>query len=160
MGNSSSMCKADQTMTHGAKLPDFAYDGIPIYDKLFPQKLYLLLETEGDDIVGWISSGKAFRIHSTERFQSVIIPKYFKHTKLTSFQRQLNLYGFRRITKGEDQGAYFHPKFQYGRGNAVSEIRRLPGDSSSRAHHEHHLSHSRSNHISSSSSTRQGSRHN
>ena len=29
-GNSSSMCKADQTMTHGAKLPDFAYDGIPV----------------------------------------------------------------------------------------------------------------------------------
>ena len=80
--------------------------------------------------------------------------------KLTSFQRQLNLYGFRRVTKGEDQGAYFHPKFQYGQGNAVSEIRRLPGNSSSRAHHVHHSSLSRSGHASSSSSARRGSRHN
>ena len=102
---------------------------IQIFDKLFPVKLYILLENESTDTVSWVASGKAFRIYSTEKFQSVIIPKYFKHTKLTSFQRQLNLYGFRRITKGEDQGAYFHPRFQYGRGEDVMEIRRLPGKS-------------------------------
>jgi HSF-type DNA-binding len=43
-------------------------------------------------------------------------------TKLTSFQRQLNLYGFRRITKGDDHGAYF----QRGRKDLVANIRRLP----------------------------------
>ena len=47
-------------------------------------------------------------------------------TKLTSFQRQLNLYGFRRITKGDDHGAYFHPNFQRGRKDLVANIRRLP----------------------------------
>jgi HSF-type DNA-binding len=47
-------------------------------------------------------------------------------TKLTSFQRQLNLYGFRRITKGDDHGAYFHPNFQRGRRDLISNIRRLP----------------------------------
>ena len=52
-------------------------------------------------------------------------------TKLTSFQRQLNLYGFRRVTKGEDQGAYFHQKFQRDRKDLVAEIRRLPGKTSS-----------------------------
>ena len=48
---------------------------------------------------------------------------------MTSFQRQLNLYGFRRVTKGEDSGSYYHPKFQKGRRDLVSEIKRLPGKS-------------------------------
>lgn len=46
---------------------------------------------------------------------------------MTSFQRQLNLYGFRRVTKGEDVGSYYHPKFQKGRRDLIAEIKRLPG---------------------------------
>lgn len=46
-------------------------------------------------------------------------------TKIASFQRQLNLYGFRRISKGNDQGAYFHPKFIRGRRDIIHEIKRV-----------------------------------
>lgn len=48
-------------------------------------------------------------------------------TKITSFQRQLNLYGFRRISKGPDQGAYFHSKFQRNRKDLLADIKRLAG---------------------------------
>ena len=39
------------------------------------------------------------------------MPKYFRQSKLTSFQRQLNLYGFSRITAGADRGGYYHELF-------------------------------------------------
>jgi len=43
------------------------------------------------------------------------MPIYFNQTKFASFQRQLNLYGFRRITQGRDKGAYYHESFLRGR---------------------------------------------
>lgn len=46
---------------------------------------------------------------------------------MTSFQRQLNLYGFKRLNKGDDQGAYFHPKFRKNHKELLSDIKRLPG---------------------------------
>jgi len=93
----------------------------------FPQKLFALLHLESTHCICWLDHGLAFKVVDSDRFAEEIVPKYFRHSKLTSFQRQLNLYGFRRITKGDDSGAYFHPKFQRERQDLVSEIKRLPG---------------------------------
>jgi len=95
----------------------------------FPQRLYALMETDHSEYITWCKHGLSFRINDPDNFSSTVLPKYFKHDKLTSFQRQLNLYGFKRITKGEDLGAYFHPKFQRGRKDMLNDIRRIPNKS-------------------------------
>lgn len=83
----------------------------------FPEKLHEMLtkETNVPDIVAWLPHGRAFIVRNPKLFTSQVMNKYFRQTKLTSFQRQLNLYGFRRITQGADAGAYYHELFLRGR---------------------------------------------
>lgn len=85
----------------------------------FPEKLYLMLSTierEGKDrIVSWQPHGRCFHVHNPKEFVSDVMTRFFKQTKLTSFQRQLNLYGFCRLTSGRDRGGYYHELFLKGR---------------------------------------------
>ena len=92
----------------------------------FPMKLYELVETGPADVVAWSSSGKSFMIINPDAFCNQILPKHFRHNKLTSFQRQLNLYGFQRIPKGAEAGRYRHALFERGRPDLTTAIKREP----------------------------------
>jgi hypothetical protein len=61
--------------------------------------------------VSWQPNGMAFRVHQPEVFTRTVMPRYFKQTQYKSFQRQLHIYGFRRIGKGIGKGGYFHSMF-------------------------------------------------
>jgi hypothetical protein len=60
---------------------------------------------------------------------------HFNQTKLTSFQRQLNIYGFSRITTGPDRDCYHHPRFLRGRPGLCRSIdrQRVKGNGTRRA---------------------------
>jgi len=84
----------------------------------FPEKLMNMLDRESNSnptVVSWLSHGRAFIVYKPKIFTNDIMAGYFRQSKLTSFQRQLNLYGFRRITQGADAGAYYHELFLRGR---------------------------------------------
>jgi HSF-type DNA-binding len=87
----------------------------------FPLTLYGLLqsvnESGEDEIVHWLPHGRAFLVVNKKRFVKEVLPKYFHcQQHYTSFQRQLNIYGFLRLTKaGPDQNAYYNELFIRGR---------------------------------------------
>ena len=89
----------------------------------FPIRLYSILEMEDPSIIGWSHSGVAFRVKDVDRFREETLPRYFRHQKITSFQRQLNLYGFIRIQKGDDLGCYAHPLFVKGDRDSAKKIK-------------------------------------
>ncbi|GKY95739.1 hypothetical protein MPSEU_000534700 [Mayamaea pseudoterrestris] len=92
----------------------------------FPVKLYEMLEDPQTDpnVISWLPHGRAFLVKQPKRFMSEVMPKYFRQTRVTSFQRQNNLYGFRRLTRGADGGAYYHPMFLRGRPDLCHHMRR------------------------------------
>ena len=94
-------------------LPTLAKKGRGGVSSMFPTVLHHMLEdaeTLGfHDVVSWQPHGRAFHVHQPEKFVKDVMPKYFRHTRLSSFQRQLSLYGFTRLArKGPDRGAYYH----------------------------------------------------
>lgn len=100
--------------------------------KEFPLTLYSLLEKANEggysDIVSWQSHGRAFRVHNPTRFVKEIMPQFFKQTRITSFQRQLSMYGFVRLTKknGKDYGAYYNERFLRGHRQLANTVERTP----------------------------------
>lgn len=105
----------------------------------FPQKLHQMLsdlegQDGGSDIASFLGHGRAFAIHKPRDFVKHVMPKYFRMSRFSSFQRQLNLYDFQRITEGPDKGAYFHELFVHGRPilstmmkrNKIKGVKNLP----------------------------------
>lgn len=97
----------------------------------FPVKLYELVESHStqansdeDIVVSWCEGGLAFIVRDLTRFSDEVLPKHFCHNKWASFIRQLNLYGFRRITQGPSSGAYWHKYFQRGQPQLLRGITR------------------------------------
>ncbi|CAI5707073.1 unnamed protein product [Peronospora effusa] len=75
-------------------------DGTPVKEVApFLRSLRRMLDTESPYIVRWTPDGKAFEIYDIIAISDYVLPKYFKHCKYASFQRQLNYFNFRKWTK-------------------------------------------------------------
>jgi len=81
----------------------------------FPQRLMEILNNEEhSDVISWLPHGKGFIMYKKKKFAAQVLPKYFKQSKFTSFTRKLNRWGFVRVTRGPETGAYYHQFFQRG----------------------------------------------
>mmetsp|Transcript_24852 Transcript_24852/g.29302 ORF Transcript_24852/g.29302 Transcript_24852/m.29302 type:complete len:415 (-) Transcript_24852:409-1653(-) len=92
----------------------------------FPMKLYQLLESkEHCATISWLPHGRGFILRKPQEFLEDVMPRYFRQSKLTSFQRQLNLYGFHRLTSGADKGGYYHERFLRGKPTLCEDMLRI-----------------------------------
>jgi hypothetical protein len=88
-----------------------------IHSEIFPVKLHRLLlgldqKKGGGNIACFVLDGKAFVIIDRYRFEREVMKKHFpRMSSYASFQKQLNLYGFRRICFGSSGSAYYHALF-------------------------------------------------
>jgi hypothetical protein len=110
--------------------PDHSPDEPYSYLSLsFPFKLQAMLnqlESLGKtDVISWLPHGRAFRVHNPDVFAKKLMPAYFKMSKFSSFQRQLHIYSFQRLTSpGKDRGGYYHPQFLRSSPKLVVEMKR------------------------------------
>lgn len=64
----------------------------------FLSKTYEMVDdSQTDDIVSWTPTGHSFVVWNPPEFARILLPTYFKHNNFSSFIRQLNTYGFRKI---------------------------------------------------------------
>ncbi|ETV96485.1 hypothetical protein H310_10216 [Aphanomyces invadans] len=77
----------------------------------FLRNLRNMLEMESPEVLRWNKDGSAFEIHNMDELTHTILPKYFKHNKYTSFQRQLNYFHFKKWTKSRANVCTFSNDF-------------------------------------------------
>mmetsp|Transcript_16631 Transcript_16631/g.18972 ORF Transcript_16631/g.18972 Transcript_16631/m.18972 type:complete len:553 (+) Transcript_16631:188-1846(+) len=105
---------------------------------VFLRKTYAMIEEcdKNGAIASWSDEGDTFIVKNPDFFAKEIIPKYFKHSNFSSFVRQLNFYGFKKIkndpirledTVDPPETKYWrfrHDKFLKGREDLLIEIKK------------------------------------
>ncbi|OWM86290.1 heat stress transcription factor A-8 [Punica granatum] len=89
----------------------------------FLEKSYEMVDDENtDSIISWGGSGDSFVIWDVTQFSVQLLPKYFKHSNFSSFMRQLNIYGFRKVET--DRWEFANDGFIRGKRHLLKNISR------------------------------------
>jgi hypothetical protein len=103
----------------------------------FINKVWSILGNEEyAKLISWSECGKNVIVRDYPNFSKEILPHYFKHNNFNSFVRQLNLYGFRKVSHPEqnvlskvqvsEPVEFWHPNFKRGHPELLHLVQRRP----------------------------------
>jgi len=122
--------------SHGEYIPQSTQPSQPSITAFLAKLWALVNDSSCDDLIAWDPSGGSFHVYDQARFSREILPRYFKHNNFASFIRQLNMYGFRKISNIEhgslksegDDIEFAHPSFIRGQDTLLELIKRRAPD--------------------------------
>lgn len=97
-----------------------------------------MISDSTSDLIAWTRSGNSFLIKKQEVFTATVLSVYYKHKNFSSFVRQLNMYGFHKVSNQngpwnspeqseptiDDSCEFFHPHFKRNHPELLTLIKR------------------------------------